>query len=247
MDQGPPRFQVIHTVHCRNSSAEDRLYLDQPWVVESGPYNAHLRGSQPINNFELYLERNKEIVFIVYKDYDCCGKSPLPLHRSKNEREFEVDASALLVREQTSIISRDLRLALGDLANTALQGIPHPDFEDEGEISHPYIWYFHRRKEIAAATDGLQPEARRYLDVFHDYIQDRMMDEWNTVDKLLGEKKISAQYMDYLFVSSFKPIRPFPLAERKLIAPRFRIILSYRRKKAVCLRSCKPPSRGTGS
>ncbi|KAM0414538.1 hypothetical protein ACHAPT_013618 [Fusarium lateritium] len=192
------RFQTIHSVRCGSSRGEDRLYLGQPWVVESGPNNAHLRGSQAIDNFELYLERNKQIVFIVYKNYRCCGRSRSARSRSRPETDIEVDASTLLERERISIISSVLRSSLVHLANTALRGIPHPDFREDKDINHPYIWWFHRRTEIGEAMDKLRPVNAIHL--FHDYILDRMMDEWETVDKLLEKSKISAQYMDYLFV-----------------------------------------------
>ncbi|KAJ3545953.1 hypothetical protein NM208_g2249 [Fusarium decemcellulare] len=197
--QGPPRFQIIHSVRCESSRSEDKLYIDPPWVVETGPNNAHLRGSQPIWNFELYLERNKEIVFIVYKDYRCCGRSR---PRARSEADIEVDdASSLLEREQISVISPVLRSALVHLAGTALKGIPHPDFGENKDINHPYIWWFHRRSEIDKAMDKPRPEAWLHVtQLFHDYILDRMMDDWETVDKLLERSKISAQYMDYLFV-----------------------------------------------
>lgn len=60
----PPRFQVFHQIQCAHG--ESGLYEDRPWVVESGPYLAHLRGSNAIRNLELYLKKNKDITLIVY-------------------------------------------------------------------------------------------------------------------------------------------------------------------------------------
>ncbi|KAM0437654.1 hypothetical protein ACHAPT_002018 [Fusarium lateritium] len=204
--QGPPRFQIIHSVRCENSRGEDKIYLDQPWVVESGPNDAHLRGSQPIHNFELYLERNKEIVFIVYKNYKCCERSRTARSRGRPETDIEVDASALLEREQISIISPALRSALVHLANTALRGMPHPDFGEDEDINYPYIWWFHRRREIDEAMDKLRPEEAwpDLVGVFRGYILDQMMDEWEAVDRLLEKSNISAQYMNYLFAHYFQ-------------------------------------------
>lgn len=65
--QGPPREQLIHRVECRNLGNKPKYYLGRPWIEERGPSKAHLMASSPINNFELYLERNKEIIFIVYR------------------------------------------------------------------------------------------------------------------------------------------------------------------------------------
>ncbi|KAK7697421.1 hypothetical protein SLS64_013559 [Diaporthe eres] len=170
--QGPPRAQIVHRVECHKWRSEQKYFLDQPWVVESGPFDTHLRGSQPINNFELYLERNKEIVFIVYKHYE----------------------------EEISLIAPELKEALVQIADVALEGIPHPDFEDSRKILYPYIWYFHRRADIRQEIDELPPATRLYVDCFRDYIESRMEEEWQNVKMLMREGKISAQYMEYLMV-----------------------------------------------
>src|SRR3569833_2877285 len=77
---GPPRSEVIYQINCQSHQGEGGLYLDPPWIVESGPALAHLRGSQAIDNLELHLERNKEITFIVYREFECCGR-PGPARR----------------------------------------------------------------------------------------------------------------------------------------------------------------------
>lgn len=204
---GPPRAQVIHTVRCHSPRAEEKRYLEPPWVVETGPYNAHLRGSQSINNFELYLERNKEVSFIVYKEYECCNGASGAYRQGKYQKDFEVDATAFLRGERIALIAPELKTALSEVASHSLEGMPHPVFvstddEDEDEILYPYIWYFHRRNEIHRAIDELPSPSCRYADCFRGYIQDRMTEEWETVLGLLGENRITAEYIDYLFVSN---------------------------------------------
>ncbi|KAF4984482.1 hypothetical protein FZEAL_330 [Fusarium zealandicum] len=202
--EDPPRYLPIFTIdwriRCANSKAEDKLYLDPPWVVESGPYDAHLRGSRAVQNLELYLERNKEVAFIIYKDYGCCGTPPLPRSNSQNTRDLGDDASALLKREQLAIISPELRAGLVGIASTALQDIPHPNFEEDKEVSYPYAWWFHRRKEVDAAVSQVPSAARPYVELIRDYILSRMKKTWRPMDKLLSKGMISAQYVGYLFV-----------------------------------------------
>lgn len=205
--QGPPREQVIHRVECSNLANRSKYYLDQPWVVESGPCNAHLMASSPINNFELYLERNKEIIFIVYRDYRCCHRPVMDPPEAQGEVGRGIDASLLLQSEQISLIAPELKAALADIADVALQGIPHPAFErasaaQEGDaIRYPYIWYFHRRPEIQEEFDELPPTAELYVGCFRKYIEDRMTEEWANVEELLKKGRISAEYMEYLIVS----------------------------------------------
>ncbi|KAF5535709.1 AAA family ATPase [Fusarium phyllophilum] len=151
--EGPPLYEIIHSMRCEQSQMEGRQYLEQPWVVESGPNNAHLRGSQPILNFDLFLERNKEVVFIVYKNYRCCGRRRDGRKKAHMEPGGQVEASSLLTAEHISIISSDLSSAMEDFSKAALGEFPHTDFKEGEEMKYPYIWWFHRRKEIDEALE----------------------------------------------------------------------------------------------
>lgn len=212
MQKAPHRMEVIHTVRCSSSST--KKYLGQLEAVKSGLSNIHLRGSQSINNFELFLERNKEIAFIVYKEYECCNMSRTSPRREHGEMGVEVNASTLLRGEYIHLLADELRTALADIVEAALSGIPHPDFnrmsdseeEDmEDRVSYPYMWYYHGRREIDQAIKELKselsPEKRRVVDLFRSYILDRMSADWTAVDALLKEGMMSAKYMNYLFVS----------------------------------------------
>jgi hypothetical protein len=193
-----PRYQVIHRVRC---AADDELYLylEEPFVVNSGPRNAHLRGSEAIHNFELYLERNKALSFIAYKDYRCCDDSRS--RRRRYDRLGETDPSTLLTNESVSIISQDLCSALKDLAEEALFGIPHPAFEIENEFPSPYLWWFHGRQSISMKKDFLDEYYQDHIKIFQQYLDDCLGPKWDMVDKLLAQNKITAQFIEYLFVS----------------------------------------------
>ncbi|KAF9773311.1 hypothetical protein IL306_008916 [Fusarium sp. DS 682] len=199
--KGPPRYEIIHSVRCEQSKMEGRRYLDQPWVVESGPNNAHLRGSQPILNFELFLERNKEVVFVVYKDYRCCGLQYNSRSKADMEPDGQVEASSLLVAEHISIISSDLHSAMEDFSETTLAEFPHTDFKEGEEMKYPYIWWFHRRKEIDESLGKHQLSSWSLkVNLVREYVLKSMAEEWKIVDELLARKKICLKYMDYLFV-----------------------------------------------
>ncbi|KAM0224113.1 hypothetical protein ACHAQD_002484 [Fusarium lateritium] len=198
--QAPPRYQVIHSVRCEKPRTEGKLYLDQPWVVETSPQNAHLRGSQPILNFELFLERNKEVVAIIYKNYRCCDSRAYPekAHREDNE---EVEASSLLISEKISIISKNLKSSLVEFSDGVLKEFPHPKFEEDEEMKYPYIWWFHLRKEINGALERYKSSNWfPMVNLVSEYMLERMTEEWKTVENLLERNKISLQYMGYLFV-----------------------------------------------
>lgn len=242
--RGPPRYEIIHSVRCEQSRTEGRLYLDQPWVVETGPNDAHLRGSQPILNFELFLERNKEIVFVIYKDYRCCGRQHNSRSRAHTEPDGQVDASSLLTAEHISIISPDLSSAMEEFSDIALGDFPHTDFRGGEEMRHPYIWWFHRRKEIDEALEKYKSSPwLPMVYLFREYILGRMTEEWETVDGLLARKRICLKYMDYLF-ASFLIVN----CQRDANATtRFLINLLYQQSKDAIFQNFRVPSHKVGS
>ncbi|KAF4963425.1 hypothetical protein FSARC_8558 [Fusarium sarcochroum] len=196
--QKPPRYQIIHSVSCQRSGRKARFFLDPPQVVNYGPYSAHLKTAVPIDSFPVFMAENKEIVFLVYKDYKCCYRYPTQESKGKSAEATEIDASSLLVREHISIISPDLKSAMVRLGRAALEKISHPDFAQDQGINHPYIWWFHGRNEMRKEMSKLPPSS--IVNLMGDYVFERMSEEWAIVDKLLGKNKITPQYMDYLFV-----------------------------------------------
>ncbi|KAK1994919.1 ATPase [Colletotrichum falcatum] len=200
-DSGPPRSQVMHRIHCHHEKTRV-AYQDEPWPVESGPYHAHLRGSRPVANLELYLERNKNIGFLVFREYQCCHRHMGWERAVEVDKSTTADASLFFSREYIDLVSPELQNALTELSELALDGIPHPLFGDEdgGDISHPYLWWFHRRKEIAMAKPGMDPRFQQHVDIFQTYIEDRMQPEWEVVDGLFAERKITVDLLRYLFV-----------------------------------------------
>ncbi|KAF6808464.1 AAA family ATPase [Colletotrichum sojae] len=200
--KGPPKYEIIHRIYCHESRTEN-LFLDKPWVVESGRYGAHLRGSRAIPHLELYLERNKEITFIVYRNFECCGEAPpktLTYH-GRVADSLESDASSFLKTEYMHIISEELSDGLQELAFSALAGIPHPRFDKphEEEVSYPYLWWFHRRDEIESDIEKLGATSQKHVSVLRDYVRGQLAKEWSTVNLLLDEGRMTAEYIRYLF------------------------------------------------
>ncbi|KAF6822948.1 AAA family ATPase [Colletotrichum plurivorum] len=201
--KGPPKYEIIHKIYCHELRTEN-LFLDKPWVVESGRYGAHLRGSRAIPHLELHLERNKEITFIVYRNFECCGEAPpktLTYH-GRVADSLESDASSFLKTEYMHIISEELSDGLQELAYSALAGIPHPRFDKphDEEISYPYLWWFHRRNEIESDIEKLGATSQKHVSVLRDYIRGQLAKEWSMVDLLLNEGRMTAEYIRYLFV-----------------------------------------------
>ncbi|RDL37540.1 Uncharacterized protein BP5553_04973 [Venustampulla echinocandica] len=193
-----PRYQTIHRVRCAEGGQHEEFFLEEPFAVNSGPQNFHLRASNRIDNYDLYLERNKDVALVAFKDYRCCGSS-----RSRSRRLDPIgisDPSTLITNESVSIISAELCSALRDLTDRALGHIPHPEFEVEFEFPSPFLWWFHGRRELEESQQNLDSYGQSQIAVFQQYLDYRFEEEWATVDSLLAKGEISAQYIHYLYV-----------------------------------------------
>lgn len=251
--QGPLRCQIVHHVFCATNKKTE-LYMKEPWTVHTGPSRYHLRGSQQVSNIQLYLERNKDVSFLVHREYTCCVERNERMNQSRPERDRDTRLASMLDGEHIEVVSADLQSQLASLSDV-FQGIPHPEFEadetgededddsdsfedefeyrgDKGkgnvEVSYPYLWFYHRRLDISEATDHLEKINRDHLDVFCGYIRTRMSDEWAAVDKLISKGEITTQYIGYVYVSL--PTKLFILVSYR---HRFQERLSSRRPKAV--------------
>jgi hypothetical protein len=179
---------------------------------------------------ELYLERNKQVAFLVYVNFECCSRHPVG-RRGHHERRHVTDGivSRMIVEESVVVVSERMQNAFRALAAIALEGIPHPTFANDSQdnnglsdaestessvvtaerlieeptnFTFPYLWWFNRRSEINDALPLLDDESRLYLAVFQSYIQDYLEYEWNQVDELLSQRQIAIQYLPYIYVGA---------------------------------------------
>ncbi|KAF3797109.1 hypothetical protein GCG54_00009079 [Colletotrichum gloeosporioides] len=201
--QGPPKCETINKIYCHENKSEN-LYLDEPWVVESGRFNAHLRGSQAVPHLELHLERNKEITFIVYRDFECCnGPPPKDFnYHGRVTSYLDSNTANFLKAEYISLVSEELSEHLKKMAKVTMEGIPHPEFSrrTDEKISYPYVWWFHRRYEIKSFIESLHQTESKHLAVFQQYVLGRLDGDWSMAQSLLDKGRITAEYMPYLFV-----------------------------------------------
>jgi len=191
-----PEYQVIYRVLC--SASQERvpgLYLDAPWVVNSGPYGAHLRASSEVSHLELYLERHKELRFIVYKDYNCCGPQ-------EHREGILSDPVSYLTGQSICIVAEEFLGAVDQLSTQALQDVDCPDFEMFEELQWPYLWWYQGRKAIAATLPTMDPVLQTHIQPLKAYLEEVLGRTYSKVDTLLKEGKITAEYLSYLYVST---------------------------------------------
>ncbi|PNP85354.1 hypothetical protein FNYG_01183 [Fusarium nygamai] len=106
----------------------------------------------------------------------------------------------MYTKESICIISPHLRNALQGLTLSALEDIPHPDFEDLSlYIPFPYLWWFNRRDQIAKAVAESDAESQCYLSLMQNYMFDRLQSDWSKVDELTSKGLITVEYLNYIY------------------------------------------------
>ncbi|CAI6034512.1 unnamed protein product [Clonostachys chloroleuca] len=214
---GPPRAEILYTVHCaRSSRPSSTLYRELHSSGETAQDGLHLLGRVAVTNLELHLERNKDIAFIVYKDFECCGGPEPEMKDHEGDNDDLNMYSQLLKDESIAFVSGAMTDVLSMLGNRAWKESQHPQFiasihktknkkvddvsdNDPDKTTYPYLWWFHSRQDVKEAMEHINREYVPYLSAFKDYVEERMSGEWKRVDRLMSRNKITAKYLRYLY------------------------------------------------
>ena len=205
----PSRFQIIYrikkmvTVHDRRESRTVERYLpffDYPEWVEGQGTARRIQSNLPLNNFELYLEKNKDVAFIVYRNFDedfstivakpgsdlatSDAATHLPQYSSETIRpvnEDLIEAIKILLssrQEYTEILS---------------------EFSRSYELAAPYLFIYHSRKSLEGFQNDLILPAKAQLHLLLEYITKEYADEYAAADSLLVQGRTSPGLVHYLF------------------------------------------------
>ena len=210
-EQAPPRYQTLYRLQDLESVQQgkgrsklvDRYVLpffDPPEWVEGQGNTSRLRCNLPLNNFDLYLEQNKDIAFIVYRsfktDFASISAKPgisdftsgrathLPQHTSETVRPVNRD----LVEAIKALLSS--REEYAELLR---------EYSESSELPAPYLFIYHSRKNLGQFQDSLPLPAQIQLSLLSNYVTEQYADEYAAADSLLSQNKISPEYVRYLF------------------------------------------------
>lgn len=194
-----PLYQVLYRipedVHVYADSADDRhprqrpapLYFDEPqWV--SHPYGGgKLQCRVPVDNFDLFLEQNKGMSFIVYKNYAVSKQT------SKTSHE-------LTVNESIQPIHKDLIKAIHTILDSKEEYTEtRQQFGKTREIHPPYLFIFHQRNEWDSIRGSLPECCQQHMATLWGYIIEHYGHEYDTAHTYISSGIITSRYVDYLF------------------------------------------------
>ncbi|KAF2868401.1 hypothetical protein BDV95DRAFT_128201 [Massariosphaeria phaeospora] len=176
-------YQILYRITGKKGAI---TYLDHPEWIEGGQ---SLKSRRPIHNFDLYLERNKSISFIIYRDFSLfqtgdCDTLYEPKH----------------VQESIYVVSEELWDAVQYMLSS------RPEYasllvESAGtrELRTPYLLFYHNRHCWDDMVLELSESEKEQLGYVVDYVLDTYGMDYSTADALLDKGKMSPKFINYLF------------------------------------------------
>ncbi|KAI0426473.1 hypothetical protein F5Y09DRAFT_345629 [Xylaria sp. FL1042] len=167
-------------------------YFDAPeWVGST--QNGTLRCRVPVKNFDLYVEKNKDLSFIIYKTYIL----PEPGHQIAFLQHGETPNFE--IHESIQPITGDLMKAVEALLGSKDEYSElWQVFKDTNKLNAPYLCVYHQRKDWDSLRGDLAQSSEERLMMLWNYIIQSYDDEYAAADKLVARKVIS-KYIQYMF------------------------------------------------
>lgn len=215
-------YIVVHRVQCNgqrefnHKDHETELdYLDTPRLLTDANQTSVLKGTEPLDNIEWYLDDNPGRHLAVISIYDCVQYHKeianeferLSLPSSINGRTLSQlrpylyvlrkDAKEADRKDQILVPSPGLKRALNSLR------MLHPsildDWELEENLTYPYPQLWHSRHFLLIAAEDLSPGDQCHITTLWRYLDNDMIGEWTEAEDMFKEGIVSKQHWTKLF------------------------------------------------
>lgn len=203
------RHLTLYRIHSYRKTSESRYnvqssldarepilsapFLDAPeWIgsVDTGTLHCKV----PIQNFDLFLEKNKDIAFIIFKTYATQRPEPDRIVRETD------DVPDITVKESIKPITRELVEAVNlVLGSQDKYGDLWYDFQETSELAAPYLFVFHQRGYPDTLSDTAKQTSREQLTSLWNHVIQKHGDEYITADASLSIGKITSDTIKFLF------------------------------------------------
>ncbi|KAJ5835546.1 ATPase AAA-type core [Penicillium robsamsonii] len=162
-----------------------------PELIQRNMGAPYLRCNDPLINFELYLALNRDISFVVFRNYKRRAE-----RQSSNTKYDKPEPFS----ETIFPVSEDLKGVIADFLGGKEFKSMQNHYRDKGEVQSPYLFVYHNRGAGESEIKrGLSSEAHRQFDLFMDYVQEAYGKEYTAADLLFEQGKIRPEYVQYLF------------------------------------------------
>ena len=205
----PSKYKIIYRIQKSefdyqhgDKSYEQRgkLFFDHPEWVHGQGTDKQIKSNSPLTNFELYLEKNKNISFIVYRNFHDNFSRVVDQPGDENIQGDGTADRPRHANETVRLVNKDLIKAIEALLQTQQHytDLAH-EFSQSFELPAPYLFIFHSRKSLENFQESLPVHAKTQLALLLKYVTAHYADEYATADSLLSQSKISPKFLRYLF------------------------------------------------
>ncbi|KAI9687859.1 MAG: hypothetical protein M1822_001940 [Bathelium mastoideum] len=206
----PCRYQILYRILHEQTSVSkngrDKVgkilsppFFDPPEQIYGQGNSRTLRCKAPVQNFELFLEQNKDISFIVYRTYISDHEDQSSAGKLLNGHKQEADIP-IPVEESIRPVSHDLLHALESILESREEYADMlQKLRGSLELHAPYLFMYHNRRDLDAFRDGLQQQAKEQFTLFSNFVVQQHGSTYASADSMISQGNISTAYVDYLF------------------------------------------------
>jgi hypothetical protein len=200
-----PRLQVFHRVTCDcNLNLKQRnIYQDHPEFIGEAELTSHVQGRLRIGDIHSYLDKNREVALIVYKEYACRKSNLARGMRLREARQNNMpppdDLPAIICSESLSIISTSLCTAVKEVFKYQDNVSYYPKVEVRGEIEAPYTFFYHDWAAIRQEVLRLPQNLKEAIGLLMNYFEENLTEEFQKADDQFHKAKVSSETIQYLF------------------------------------------------
>jgi hypothetical protein len=198
----PQPAYTYHTLyrilHCGTRESKWKSVLSPPffdapeWIGSSN--KGMLRCHIPVDNFELYLEKNKHLAFIIYKTY----VEPDPARGSDLCRTGDVPK--INIEESIKPITEDLKDSVRALLDSKDEYTDlWQSYKASNELLAPYLFVYHQRADRDKVRANVAPSSQEQFSMLWNYILEVHGDEYATADAWISSGKTTSKYIQYVF------------------------------------------------
>lgn len=190
-----PRWQTLY----RLPEEGPQVYFDHPHLVAGEKGKKSLKCSMPLSNIDLHLEKNKDIVLILFKDFrenyeESLANNGVLKSGKSNTLEF------VPFQESIKPVSEELVEAIQALLKSDSNFSQFEDhYESTGEVAAPYLCIYHTRESYHPVPKEIDHVVTDHFDLMRRYILDQFGDEYSRADNMMSSGIITRQYIKYLF------------------------------------------------
>jgi hypothetical protein len=202
----PPRAFVLHRVTCACSEhsftgTRRTVYLDPPRRI-TADRKWHLQGDRNAPEQGIFLEQNKDVVLVIYKNYSCKADAA----RFQWQDKLRPKSNATTTRDNPPTSSAESMLINSEILKQALiwassesQTASKPKISFRTEIGSPYHYFYYDRSSMLRRLNRMDEEHQAHLKIFLEHVEKSFESSFQEANELFIQGLVSFETIHYLF------------------------------------------------